>query len=165
MHLINCILISRAIEYVCVCECCESSSDYLNRKYHFFFFSFSTSFYVIFFSFSFFWLLWDLAFSRHIFLFFFFFFSIHLFVHCRFCMSMFGFGWHSLTKSAKSWNGRLSCRGGTSSNHIEKPSKYATSNRLSFTKQVKYLLLLYSFYYFSHSYYTVLCMFAYIFAN
>lgn len=42
----------------------------------------------------------------------------------------------SLTKSSKTWNGRLSCRGGTSSNHIEKPSKHTTSNRLSFTQQV-----------------------------
>lgn len=72
------------------------------------------------------------------------FFFIHLFViflgpSC-FCMCNV-FDWltaRSLTKSAKSWNGRLSCRGGTSSNHIDKPSKHATSNRISFTKQVQY---------------------------
>lgn len=71
-------------------------------------------------------------------------FFIHLFViflgpSCL-CMSNV-FDWltaRSLTKSAKSWNGRLSCRGGTSSNHIDKPSKHATSNRISFTKQVQY---------------------------
>ncbi|XP_031632472.1 protein FAM135A isoform X2 [Contarinia nasturtii] len=58
--------------------------------------------------------------------------SVSLGIHA----SLIAFQYNSLTKSSKTWNGRLSCRGGTSSNHIDKPSKHATSNRLSFTKQV-----------------------------
>lgn len=60
---------------------------------------------------------------------------------CCYCCCWYYFAvTRSLTKSSKTWNGRLSCRGGTSSNHIDKPSKHATSNRLSFTKQVKHLI-------------------------
>lgn len=88
-----------------------------------------------------------------IFSFFSFLFSVSMEFWCSFSLSVRNIFWsivllhvqcvrladcRSLTKSAKSWNGRLSCRGGTSSNHIDKPSKHATSNRISFTKQVKY---------------------------
>lgn len=66
----------------------------------------------------------------------------------------------SLTKSSKTWNGRLSCRGGTPSNHIDKPSKHATSNRLSFTKQVALLLALLIFFRLSFSRFNLRCFFS-----